>query len=587
MDIIVGGVILSLILVLLFLIWKFKISKKNLMRLSNELQFFKKEKEYYEESMILFSNEYEIIFANKTARTLFLITKNTISTNIELQIQSNDREDFITALKRLCSEHTNSFTLKNVFIFIKTEQKNVNIYIDKSNWNIDKTITCIIDMTIKPEIMIDDSNNISNDGTMDFLTGLPSQFVALSDMNSLVIENKKKSTSFALFLLGIDNFNDIQITLGLGYTNNILKKMSHYLMNTIDENMKIYHMESDKFLFLIDGLDNNETAYKLAKKLIVSLSQSYKEDGETRLTNSIGIVLYPNSGENAIKLTNNVYAALAKAQHDNESNIVIFQEEDTVVHIDEVQMNEDIRKGLIKGEFLLYYQPIFDLEGEKIVAAEALLRWQHPKYGLISADKFIGIAEKTGLIVDLGEYVFDEAIQECKRCSPSVDDNFKITINLSLKEMRVESLIPILEVLFDKYNVRRNMINLDIGENVAIEHIDKISTDFKLFKEFGLSLTLEHFGAGYSSFKYLNLLPIDTIKIDRSLIFDLTLNLKHQTTVKAIIDMGHTLGYKVIAEGVETAQEASILSGLKCDYAQGYLYAKPLPYLEFEELIQV
>jgi EAL domain-containing protein (putative c-di-GMP-specific phosphodiesterase class I) len=129
------------------------------------------------------------------------------------------------------------------------------------------------------------------------------------------------------------------------------------------------------------------------------------------------------------------------------------------------------------------------------------------------------------------------------------------------------------------------MINLDVNEGIAMENIDKTANDFKLFKEFGLTLSLDNFGAGYSSFKYLNMLPIDTIKIDRSLIFDLTLNLKHQTTVKAIIEMAHTLGFKVVAEGVETSQEASILSALHCDYAQGYLYSRPLASREFEELL--
>ena len=269
----------------------------------------------------------------------------------------------------------------------------------------------------------------------------------------------------------------------------------------------------------------------------------------------------------------------------SESNIEVFSTEDHVIHKDEIQINEDIRKGLIKSEFLLYYQPIFDLEGEQIIGAEALLRWKHPKHGLISADKFLEVAEKTGLIVDLGEYAFNEAIQQRQRCTRSVRDDFQITINLSLKEMQVEKLLPRLEMLFDKYKVDRNAINLDVSEGVAMENIDKTANDFKLFKDFGLSLSLDHFGAGYSSFKYLNMLPINMIKIDRSLIFDLTLNLKHQTTVKAIIELAHTLGYKVVAEGVETSQEASILAALHCDYAQGYLYSRPLPANEFEELL--
>ncbi len=587
MNIVMWSIIIVLILVLLFIVWKLKVMQKNFKNTSNELQFFKKEKEYYEESMLLFSKEYEVTFANQSARELFMIADNSIPSHVEIQINGGDRENFITSLKRLSSENTDSVRLENVFLFIHDKEKKVNIYIDRNSWNKDKTITCIIDTNTKPETIVATKDTVVQDknGEIDFFTGLSSQFSALSDMNKLIIENTKKSTSFAIFLLGIDDFHDIQTTLGLNYTNTIIKKISQHLENMVDENMKLYYMESDKFLFIVDNVNNTETTHELAKKIIGFLSQSYKKEGDIRLTNSMGIVLYPDNGKNARTLTNNAYAALAKAQLGNESNIVVFQKEDTAVHVDKIQMNEDIRKGLIKGEFLLHYQPIFDLEGEKIIAAEALLRWQHPKHGLISADKFVSIAEKTGLIVDLGKYVFEEVIQECKRCSTYVDDDFQITINLSLKEMKAESLIPTLEVLFEKYKIERSMINLDIPEDVVIKNIDKISKDLKLFNEFGLSLTLEHFGAGYSSFKYLNLLPVDNIKIDRSLVFDLTLNLKHQATVKSIIEMGHILGYKVLAEGVETSQEASILTALHCDYAQGYLYSRPLPANEFEALL--
>ena len=319
--------------------------------------------------------------------------------------------------------------------------------------------------------------------------------------------------------------------------------------------------------------------------MIVAVGNVYRNNNDIRLTSSIGIVQYPKDAANANKLIDNVYIALHKSQEQSESNIKLFNDEDQTVHMDEVKMNEEIRTGLNNNEFLLYYQPIFDLEGERIIGAEALIRWKHPKHGLITADKFLEVAEKTGLIVDLGEYVFNEAIQERQRCNTGSVKDFQITINLSLKEMQVEELIPKLEKLFDKYNVEKNAINLDISETSVMEYIDKTAHDFKLLNEFGLSLSIDNFGAGCSSFKYLAMFPLNMIKIDRSLIFDLTLNLEHQTTVIAIINFAHTLGYKVVAEGVETTKEATILKTLNCDYAQGYLYARPLPAADFEELL--
>ena len=584
----IGVLILSigLLVMVALVILQYITSKKRLDTTFDELKFFKREKEYYEESMMMFSSGFSIVFANQSAKNLFnLNSKNEIigvGKKIQLQVNSGMREDFFDALEKLINTSEDSFKLENVFLIISGKEKKVNIYIDKSSWEINKTITCVIDVKKVQELEIP---NEHKEGSIDFLTGLPSQFLALSDINTLVIESKKKSESFGIFLLGIDHFKDIQTTLGLGYTNQILKILAQYFIDNPNENIQVYRMESDKFVFLINGLDEDDLARTMARDIIVAVGNIYRDNNDIRLTSSIGVAIYPRDGGNATKLIDNVYIALDKAQSQSESNIEVFTTEDHVIHVDEVQMNEDIRKGLIKSEFLLHYQPIFDLEGEQMIGAEALLRWKHPKHGLISADKFLEVAEKTGLIVDLGEYAFNEAIQQRQRCGVGARDDFQITINLSLKEMQVEKLIPRLEMLFDKYKIARNTINLDINESVAMENIDKTANDFKLFKDFGLSLSLDNFGAGYSSFKYLNMLPIDTIKIDRSLIFDLTLNLKHQTTVKAIIELAHTLGYKVVAEGVETSQEASILEALHCDYAQGYLYSRPLPSNEFEELL--
>jgi len=582
--VLIVGIIL--LMLLSFSTWQYILSKKKLLTIFDELKFFKKEKEYYEEAMLLLSHDYNIVYANQSAKNLFSLNAENeivgVAKKIQLQVNSGMREDFFTALEKFNNASEDNIKLDNIYLIVSGQEKKVDIFLDKSNLAIDGNITCVID--IKNPHIVEMTNEAKN-GAIDFLTGLPSQFLVLSDINTLVIESKKKSESFGVFLLGIDHFKDIQTTLGLSYTNKILKNLAQYFTDNPNENIRVYRMESDKFMFLIYGLDEDELARSIAKDIIVSVGNIYMDNNNIRLTSSIGIVIYPKNGENATKLIDNVYIALDKAQSHSESNIEIFTAEDYIVHVDEIEMNEDIRKGIIKSEFLLYYQPIFDLEGEHMIGAEALLRWKHPKHGLISADKFLDVAEKTGLIVDLGEYAFNEAIQQRQKCDINVRDSFQITINLSLKEMQVEKLIPRLEMLFDKYKIARNTITLDINESIAMENIDKTANDFKLFKDFGLSLALDNFGAGYSSFKYLNMLPIDMIKIDRSLIFDLTLNLKHQTTVKAIIELAHTLGYKVVAEGVETSQESSILAALNCDYAQGYLYSRPLPSSEFEALL--
>ena len=274
------------------------------------------------------------------------------------------------------------------------------------------------------------------------------------------------------------------------------------------------------------------------------------------------------------------------AQKDSVSNIDIFTTESQVVHKSDVKMNEEIAKGLKNKEFLLYYQPVFNLKEEKMIGAEALIRWNHPKMGLVAPDKFLEVAEKTGLIVDIGEYVFREAMKQRKQWDELGFNKFKITLNLSLREMQVDALIKKINILFDEYAVDPLDFNLDITEKDAMSNIDKTVIDFSLFKELGLSISLDHFGAGYSSLKHLQILPLSMLKIDRSLIFDLSSNLDHQMAVKAIVNLAHTLGYEVVAEGVETAKEVKILNHLNCDHAQGYLFSRPLPVFEFQELLR-
>ena len=583
-------IILSVAVIILVIgvLWVYKSSKKQLVTACDELKFFKQEKEYYDEAMLVLSENYDIVFANLSAKALFSLDDNNIRLNtgkvVELKLDTSYPDEFFKVLKERSKEESDSFHLKNVLLVISGKMKQVNIYVDKSAWNLNKTITCIIDMQV---ISSTETNQVTpKDGGIDFFTGLPSQFSALTDINTLVIESQKKSKTFALFLLGIDHFQELQTTLGLGYSNQIIKKMSDYFKKNKEENISVYRMDSDKFLLIVEKIEDEEEVRKIAREMVANIGNFYKSDSAVRLTASIGMVMFPIHGENATKLINHSYIALDHAQKESEANIEFFATEYQAVHKDEVKMNEEIRKGLKNNEFFLYYQPMFSLKNEEMVGAEALIRWNHPEHGLISADKFLDVAERTGLIVDIGEYVFREAIKQRKQWDSLSLQKFQITVNLSLKELQVSTLIQKLSNLFEDYSVDPKDFNLDITEDSAMANIEQTLIDFKLFKELGLSISLDHVGAGYSSLKHLQALPLSMIKIDRSLIFDLYFNLDHQIAVKSMIAFFHGLGFEVVAEGVETSKESSLLFHLGCDYAQGYLFSRPLPAIEFQELLK-
>ncbi|SFV53821.1 diguanylate cyclase/phosphodiesterase (GGDEF & EAL domains) with PAS/PAC sensor(s) [hydrothermal vent metagenome] len=585
MNIVVGSLILILFGIVIF--WLQKRYKEKIKAIAKELYFFKKEKEYYDEAMMVLSENFDIIFANGATKKLFsLEEENKIPVNankIELKIDTKDPRDFFEVLKEQIAAHKENFHLQNVLLVISGKMKQVNIYVDKSQWNIDKSTTCIIDMQ---RVIPAEAKTTNKDGGIDFLTGLPSQFVALTDINTLAIETQKNSRSFTLFLLGIDHFTELQATLGHDYTNKIIKRTAKYLTDNLKDEFKVYRMDCDKFLLVVNNEPSEDKARDIAKKLIIDLNYFHKEENNIHLSASIGAVKYPNDGENAAKLVNHLYIALNDAQKESDSNIEFYTTEFQPMHKDEAKINEEIQAGLKNHEFFLYYQPIFNLKTEEMIGAEALLRWKHPELGVITADKFLNVAEKTGLIVDIGEYVFREAIKQRKLWDDNGLKKFKTTLNLSLKEMHVDKLIQKLEILFEDHSVDPRDFNLDIRESTAMSNIEQTMEDFKRFKELGLSIAIDHFGASVSSLKHLQMLPLSMIKIDRSLIFDMYSNLDHQITVKAMIALIHGLGFEVVAEGVETSKESGLLYDFGCDHAQGYLFSKPLPAAEFQELLR-
>jgi len=557
--------------------------------LSRDLQLFKKEKEYQHEVMMVLRENNSVVYANQAARVLFSLDKSYKKThqnsNVALQIDSSSKVgDFFKVLHNEFENKKHSFHLKNVLLGVSGKMKQVNIYVDKSVWSEEKTITCIIDMK---NLEMADSDTLQQDGAIDFFTGLPSQFSALTDMNALIMKSQNTTANFAVYLFGIDHFREFQSTLGLGFTNQIIRKIASYFETKIDDGIHVYRMDGDKFLMVIETISDDEIIRQIAKDTILEIQNLYKQNTPISISSSVGIVKFPENGENALKLINHVYIALGESEKDNTSNIEFFSTDYQSMGRDIIRMSEEIRNALRNNEFVLYYQPIFSLKDESLIGAEALIRWDHPELGLISADKFLDTAKQAGLMVDIGEYVFNEAILQRKKWDAAGLNKFQITLNISLEEMQVDTLIRKLDALFKTHGVNPEDFNLDTTENAAMAHPEKTAMDFKLFKDLGLSVSIDHFGASVTSIKYLEQFPLAMIKIDRALIFDLASSAEHQNIVKAIILLAHTLNIEVVAEGVETSKELSFLHEYNCDYAQGYLFSRPLPVTEFQELLTV
>ncbi|RLA63453.1 MAG: hypothetical protein DRQ78_06860, partial [Epsilonproteobacteria bacterium] len=351
----------SIIIIILFGLWYQE--KKKLKHISEELKFFKKEKEYYPEAIIVLSKKYKVIFANKAARKLLVLNfskSNYISMSaIKLQKPNAEAMDFYESIKEHQADNE-SYYLKNMTLIVADEKKKIDIYMDKGAWNTNQTITCVINIHSNTEeektisTAAINNDNMGQDGSIDFLTGLPSQFAALSDINNFIVESRKESKQFGLFLLGIDHYEDLVLSVGHSYVNQILKRIGHFLDENTKDNMSVYRMDCNTFLCIVNVVEDLD---KQAKMLLREISEYNIKEQTFKLTTSAGIVSYPKHGENSKKLIDNAYLALVHDRGNNEGDIEMFRTEYQLIHKEEVRINEEIRQGLENEEFELYYQP--------------------------------------------------------------------------------------------------------------------------------------------------------------------------------------------------------------------------------------
>jgi polar amino acid transport system substrate-binding protein len=424
-------------------------------------------------------------------------------------------------------------------------------------------------------------------GETDFLTGLSSQFKANSDINQLVIVAQRESTQLAFYIFGINNFEKIKTTFGLSYANNLLKRFAEFLTGLESENTFSYRLECDNFLYIVKDIDDEHAALLKGKDISKKISRFFKlNSNNAHLVFSTGIVLFPDHGRNASKLIDHAYGALQISKKREDGSVEIFKKEMYNVQADEMLMAEEMKEALKKSEFKVYYQPIIDLKTMDVRGAEALIRWNHPRLGLITPDKFIHLAEVSGLIIDIGEYVLEEVIRQHRHWSEFGFKDIEITINLSARELLSYQLGEKLEQLFIDQKVDPHYFNLDMSESDAMEDTIKTDLEFSILKKIGVNLSIDHFGVGGSSIEQLQKLPIHALKIDRSLLKDVDTDKYHQETVKAIVVLAHALNMEVVAGGIETKGQYAMLQKLGCDRAQGYIFSRPAPAFEFQKLIR-
>jgi len=390
----------------------------------------------------------------------------------------------------------------------------------------------------------------------------------------------------ALVLLNLDNFSMIKAVVGYEQANRILIKFTNYLKNlSTNLHVSVYHTFDNNFLLSITNLKSSLGVISLVEEMQQQVALLYKM-GEVRLhlTMSVGISIYPESGT-ARKLLDYAYKALYEAQKSGNGRVHVYIPEKSTHGYDELTLHNEMHSALEKDEFEVYYQPVMDAKTEDIVSAEALIRWVHPQYGIIPPNIFIPIMEKTGFIVELGHFVLKEVLKQQKRWEVFQFRKISVFMNVAPVELETGNFIKNVEEQLAHYKVKPELIGFEITETSVLLDESNTQKVFSTLNKLGVGITLDDFGVGYSSFSYLKQFPTDLLKIDRTLADSLVTNEANQRIMKTMIELGHTLGMKVIVEGVENKKMYDILVSYGCDYVQGYYFSKPVPVYEFQKLL--
>jgi diguanylate cyclase (GGDEF)-like protein len=390
----------------------------------------------------------------------------------------------------------------------------------------------------------------------------------------------------AVLFLDLDRFKFINDTLGHTVGDELLKIVAKRLTRSIRPSDTAARLGGDEFILLLSDLASVDDVTKVIKRIHGSFDAPVNLKGhELTVTASIGVSVFPADGADAEELIKNADTAMYRAKAEGRNNAQFYTPAMNETGMEWIRLERKLRVAIEKEEFVLHYQPQIDLSTGKVIAVESLVRWQEPETGLIPPGGFIKMAEDTGLIVQIGEWVLRKSCMDCKRWHDMSLNRVHVSVNLSMRQFKREGFVATVAGVLEETGLPPEKLELELTESIIIEDADETVKKLQELKNMGVRLAIDDFGTGYSSLAYLKRMPLDVLKIDQSFVRDINVDEGDRAICAAVIRLAGSLGIKVVAEGVETTEQLGLLKELDCGYIQGYLVTKPVPYSDVQEYL--
>ncbi|MBK8535442.1 MAG: EAL domain-containing protein [Candidatus Competibacteraceae bacterium] len=452
----------------------------------------------------------------------------------------------------------------------------------RSNGVAEYFVTVVQDITERRQ----SEERIQHLAQYDALTGLPNRALLDDRLRQAVLRAGRDHRMVGVLLVDLDHFKRINETLGHAAGDRLLRDVVGRLQQCVRQCDTISRQGGDEFAVLLPELGASDDAARIAERMLEAVAQPYRLDDQELLAScSIGISLYPRDGRSSENLLKNADIALYRAKDMGRNNYQFYLSGATMIARERLSLETHLRHAVAKQELELYYQPKWDFHTGAITGAEALIRWNHSQLGLLSPIRFIPIAEDSGLILQLGEWVLRTAVREIGDLHRDGFAGLLVAVNLSGRQFRQDDLAEMVRGLLEETGFDPACLELELTESILMHHTEDNIATLKSFKGMGARLAIDDFGTGYSSLSYLQRFPVDVLKIDRAFVKDLPGDTSSAAIVDAIVTLAHGLGLEVVAEGVETVEHQDFLHAHGCDIGQGFLFGRPMPLTEFKQLL--